>query len=192
MSVKDPVRSWKRLSTRYLLKAEPWIEVMVDTIELPSGRIVEDYYRVDLPDYVMIYATNPDGRILLVRQYKQALDEVLPALPTGIIDDGESPRDAAQRELLEETGYASDNWASLGAFQVDGNKGCGTAYFFSASNIRKLKDPIWDDMEETEVIFDDPENFLTKIANGDCPLIDTAALMALATNPIINNVLKKP
>jgi ADP-ribose pyrophosphatase len=96
------------------------MQVVVDTIEAADGR----RHQRDVvlhPGAVAILAVMPDGRILLVRQYRHAAGTVLMELPAGTLDrlpDGsiEDPAVAGPRELLEETGYRAKSWRRLGGF----------------------------------------------------------------------------
>lgn len=76
-----------------------------------------DDYRVvtlDMPDWVTVVARRRDGRFVLIRQLRYGTNAVTLETPGGIVDPDESPRTAAARELLEETGYRSRHWRSLG------------------------------------------------------------------------------
>ena len=64
----------------------------------------------------------------------------------------EDPLTAAQREVLEETGYRAENWYPLGEWVVDGNRGCGTAYAFLATAPQPVALPNADDLEEQEIV----------------------------------------
>ena len=101
---------WHTESSRTLIDLKPWFTVIEDTIKLPSGRIVNDFYRIEAPDYVLISARRDDGCILMERHYKQCLGRTILTSPAGGVDNGEEPLKAAQRELLEETGLASKDW----------------------------------------------------------------------------------
>src|SRR3989338_5318640 len=83
---KEKIEPWQVLSSQKLFSAPPWIKVYVDKIKLPNGSIVEDFYRVGLPEYVMIFAKNEDGKILFLRQYRHAVNKIILALPTGSIN----------------------------------------------------------------------------------------------------------
>lgn len=180
------IKPWDVLGTEEPFTVPPWVRVYRDKIRLPSGRVVDNYYRIHLPEFVMVYAKRDDGKILIERQYKHALGAVALALPTGCFEDGEMPVEAGKRELLEETGYIAERWMSLGAFLVDGNKGCGRAHFFIADGIKKIREPIADDMEESEIVFIEPELFMKAVLNSEVPLLTTAALVAIATHPYLS------
>lgn len=70
-------------------------------------------------DWVNVAALTPEGKILVVRQFRFGVRRTSTELPAGLVEPGENPADAAKRELQEETGYTSDEWVSLGS--VDGN-----------------------------------------------------------------------
>ena len=91
-------------------------EVVQETVRLPSGQELEALV-VDQPHgAVAIAARFSDGQLLLVRQYRHAVGDWLLEIPAGRIDPGESPLEAARRELEEETGYRAETWSELGRF----------------------------------------------------------------------------
>ena len=70
-------------------------------------------------DWVNVVAVTPDKKILTVKQYRFGIAAETIEIPAGIMDAGESPRQAAERELREETGYTSEHWEYLGSFQAN-------------------------------------------------------------------------
>lgn len=93
----------------------PWFEVVGKTMRADEA----PYYSLRLPDYAAVVAFTEDGRILVVRQYRPAVEGYSLELPSGIIDPGEEPAETAQRELLEETRYEAARTEVLGPMFVD-------------------------------------------------------------------------
>lgn len=87
-----------------------WIVVRRDEVLTSSGYEIEDYYVVEQPDFVNIIAITDDGKFLIEEQYRHAIERVCYELPAGKIECGETPLQAAQRELLEETGFGGGEW----------------------------------------------------------------------------------
>lgn len=69
---------------------------------------------LEVPDWVTIVPVTPDGLIVMVAQYRFGIEQTTLEIPGGVMNPGEAPRAAAERELLEETGYTTTNWVSLG------------------------------------------------------------------------------
>lgn len=85
------------------------IPVYTDTIELPNGKCVEWDY-IDHNGAAAVVPVLEDGRILMVRQYRNTLDRITLELPAGKKDEkGEPGIECAMRELEEETGYSSES-----------------------------------------------------------------------------------
>src|SRR5258708_32981468 len=95
---------WKVLSSKYGFDT-PWFKVLLETVELPNGKVVEDFSMWAERDVVFLFAITKDNKIPLVKQYKHGAQEELIEFPAGYIDKNETPEIAARRELLEETGY---------------------------------------------------------------------------------------
>lgn len=81
-----------------------FFKVLCEEVKLPDGS-VQDYYFCRHPGAVAVVPVDDDGRILMVRQFRQAANDAMLELPAGKIDPGEDPWACAHRELREETGY---------------------------------------------------------------------------------------
>jgi ADP-ribose pyrophosphatase len=177
------MRPWKILARRVLLSRPPWMEVGVERVELPEGRIVDEYLWVKTRDFAMTVAMTSDGRVVLERSYKHGPRNVALSLPAGYIEADETPEQAARRELREETGYTSDGWRRLGTFTVDGNYGVCKAHIFLAQSARRSNEAGGhghDDLEEIEVLTLPLADALAAVARGEVAQLSSAAALALA------------
>lgn len=175
-----PPLPWRTLATVRILDLPPWFSVLKDTVRLPSGRIVDDYYRIDAPDYVLIAARRDDGCVLMERHYKQCLGRVILTSPAGGVDQGETPLQAARRELLEETGFEAARWTAAGSFMVDGTRGICKAHLFFAEGLREAETPRTDDMEEFELLFMSPSEIRGAVRAGEIVLLPDIAILSMA------------
>jgi 8-oxo-dGTP pyrophosphatase MutT (NUDIX family) len=104
---------WKILESTYTYR-DQWLAVRSETVLLPNGQTLKPFHTVEGPDSVNIVAISRDGNIVLVEQYRHPIGRVMLELPAGHVDSGEDSKAAAQRELLEETGYGQGQWHDLG------------------------------------------------------------------------------
>lgn len=174
------IRPWKVLEQQQLLSAPPWLRVYRERVQLPSERIIDDFYRVVLPDFAVVLPVTVTGEILLVRGYKHGLGRATLTVPAGLINPGEPPLDAARRELLEETGYEAAEWKQLGTFIVDGNRQCGTMHLFLARKARAIRPPEHDDTEVLHSQLMRREQVLEALRAGELATLAGAAAVALA------------
>jgi ADP-ribose pyrophosphatase len=102
------------------VRREPVADCRVFEVERTRARSPEDdrehdFYRIVSVDWVQIVPVTAAGDIVMIRQYRHGADKITLEIPGGLVDDGESPADAAARELLEETGYRAPRLRPLGA-----------------------------------------------------------------------------
>jgi len=174
------MQSWKTLSKRTLLNHSKYLNVEEHVIELPDGRVIDDWPWVVTPDYINVLAETEAGEFLVFRQVKYAVEGTSLAPVGGYLEPGEEPLAAAQRELLEETGHAAREWIDLGRYVVGANRGFAWANFFRAPDARPVAEPDADDLEEQELLHLSRAELESAITAGEFKVLAWAAVVALA------------
>lgn len=127
------------------------MKVWEDTVKLPSGATVDDYSVVDLPDGVLVVATDTDNNMILFEEYKYAVDDTVLTFPAGGIDEGEDPAAAAVRELLEETGYESSEVEVMTSLYPYPSKIAHTNYIVRVKNAVKTSEHAHSELETEHI-----------------------------------------
>ena len=115
----------------------PWFRIFAE--QPPAGG--QPHYVIEGKDFVVIVAVTRDNRILLVRQYRPPVAEVTLELPAGHIEPGETPEQAARRELREETGHEADNFKLLASLSPSVARYTNRMYCFFAADARPVINP---------------------------------------------------
>jgi len=174
-------RRWTVVSEREVLSRPPFITVSAQTIDLPDGRRIDDYYQIQLGDFAIVYAETEDRRLLMLRSYRHGPRKVCFSFPGGGVGSEETPARAAERELLEETGFEADRWQPLGSFITNSNQRCQTAHFFRADGCRRVAKADSGDLEDSEVVLVTLTEARAILHRGDLASLSHVALLALAT-----------
>ena len=176
-----PLRPWNLLQKSLVFSALPWLEIYREAVELPDGRVLDDFYRVELPEFSVTVPVTDEGELVMVRGYKHGVGRVSLSVPSGYLVTGESPLEAAKRELLEETGYSASEWHKIGRFLVDGNRHCGLGNLWLARHAIKTAEPSQPDPnEEVEVHLVDRASFFEAIRTEEVAQLTTACAVSLA------------
>lgn len=170
---------WKVLESRTLLSTPHALEVSVEVVELPDGRVVDDYYQIASPDSAILFAETVDGKVIALRHYMHGARRVAIGLPGGRVSPGEDPVQAACRELLEETGYEAETVALLGRFTRNANQGAGAEWVIRATGCRMVAEPDAGDLEELEIILMDRDAVREALFDGSVAIGVHAAVIAL-------------
>lgn len=167
MSEKEHLQSsdenlaWTPLSVRHLVDNE-WIDFREMSYRMPDGSVFTPYYNYSRRDYVVIVATDTEGRYLTVRQFRQGVRCVTNEFVAGGIEGTERPDiskpaspnatpqmalAAAKRELMEESGYCSEKWTHLLTVPSNATIADNFAYIFRAEDCKKVSGQSLDDTE---------------------------------------------
>ena len=157
---------WQRLSKRTVLDHSSFLSVESHTVQLPNGEIIPDWPIVIAPDYVDVLAEDTAGKFLIFRQYKYVVNDQTLAPVGGYLEHGEDSLVGAKRELLEETGYISDQWIKLGEYHVDANRGVGIAHLYLARAARQIQARDADDLEEQQLLMMDRDDLEAALESG--------------------------
>tara|TARA_B110000438_G_C15511468_1_gene520098 strand:+ start:113 stop:637 length:525 start_codon:yes stop_codon:yes gene_type:complete len=106
-----------------------------ETKLLDSNGYVKNIVTLDAPEWVNIIPVTPSNKIVFVEQYRYGSEKVTLEIPGGMIDPGESPYEAIERELLEETGYKSRNIIRLGCLSPNPALFKNNVYSFIARDV---------------------------------------------------------
>ena len=146
------MKKWKTKKTAQLIDTH-WVKVRRDTVELPNGQTIEDFYAITINDAAAIVALDDAGNIILKREYRYCYDRELIEVPAGTFEEGETDGlSVAKRELLEETGYISEDWQYLGATVESSAKLTNYMHIYFANHCRKVSGQHLDATEELDVL----------------------------------------
>lgn len=159
------MKSWRRLASNQLIQ-DRWLSLRADSCELPNGRVVDPYYVIEDREWIHVFAEDHDGRVLIVRQYRYAADVECAELPGGTVGEGESPLEAAKRELQEETGYVAMDWRTIGTVFANPARQTNAIHIFFATDLSHTADQQLDETEEITVEFSTIAEIKTMIEKG--------------------------
>jgi ADP-ribose pyrophosphatase len=139
----------------------------VDQIELPNG-VTGEWESIHHPGGALAVPITPEGKLVLVKQYRFPTQGRVLEFPAGTLETGEAPATTIARELEEETGYHAHKWQNLGEFFLAPGYCDEIIYAFLAQDLEKLAvQPAGDDDEDISVILMTPLEFEAAIDVGE-------------------------
>ncbi|MBP3195988.1 MAG: NUDIX hydrolase [Butyrivibrio sp.] len=174
---------WKLKNEEHIIQDE-WIDFRRNKYVLPDGSEIGPVYNYSKHSFSLIVATDTEGKFLCVRQYRHGIDEITTEFPAGgieykeksdvpyitydnIIATEDDAFAAAKRELIEETGYTSDNWTHLLTTPANATLSNSRVHIYAATNCKKIAEQELDDTEFLNVITISEKELSERIFNGD-------------------------
>jgi 8-oxo-dGTP pyrophosphatase MutT (NUDIX family) len=173
------MKEWTKKSSELVFNHR-WFKVQKDIVQLPNGKILDDYFLWPEGDVVLVVPVTVKNEIILVKQYKHGIGEVVLEVPAGMLNDREEPLTGAIRELKEETGYTSEEIISLGAVSNHPTKVIGKVHLFLGKDARLTDSQDFDENEDIEVIKKPYKEVLEMVWTGEIKVTGTITAIMLA------------
>ena len=174
----QPPGTWTLLSSTYSFR-DRWLTLRSDTVALPGGETLSPYHVIESPDWVNAIAITDDGNIVLVEQYRHAVQQMMLELPAGHVDAGEAPEVAVKRELLEETGHEAASWHELGALFPAASRFTNKVRSYLAMGARPVRAPVSGGSETLRVRSIPWPRFVEGLYSGDMMLHEANQLASV-------------
>jgi len=182
MTIEHEPGYWITLGTKYLYN-KPWLTMRQDTVQLPNGRVIDDYYIWEFPPWNNVLAVTKSKQVVLIRQYRHGIGKVFYELPAGVHDKaGESVLESAQRELLEETGFGGGSWKPLMELSANPALQNNITYSFLAEGVEEISKQELDATEDISV-------HLVPIDELRAIVLDGRMMQSLHAAPILKYLL---
>jgi len=157
------LKPWKIVSSKHIYK-----NVRIDQCELPDGKVIEGFVLDFASDWATVVAITPDQQVVMEKQYRHGIRQTILEIPGGVIDvEDASPLEAARRELLEETGYTSDNIIQIGKVYPNPANQVNTMHYFLALDAKKVAEQHLDSTEAIEVVLKPLEEVICMARTGE-------------------------
>ena len=173
---------WEILNSETIAQT-PRFDLVKEQVRLPNGKI-KDFYLTKHFDSAVIMPITSDGRIVMLNEYRHPCREKILSLIGGHLEKGDTPEDAASRELMEETGYTADRFEFIQAVFADPPRTGRRWHFFIAHNARPVGKQELTEFEDMEIILLSPVELLAAIADGKVTNLPDMGLMYLGLHKL--------
>ena len=160
------IRPWSEIRTRVEAQ-NPLFTLKTRTLVSPRTGKEHDFYVLEAGGWVNIIPLTPKGEVVMVRQFRHATGEITLEIPGGLIEEGQSPEQAAARELLEETGCSCSSLSLLGRIRPNPAILDNWCHLFLAQGVIETADRELDEAEDLEVVRVGLDRVPEMIARGE-------------------------
>jgi len=157
---------WEIISSELVIES-PWYNLRRDTCRLPEGSVIEPYYVRVHAGFSVVFALTVERGVVLTRQYKHGIGDVVLELPAGALEPGEDAADCAARELEEETGFVAPSIELLAEFAADPTSSTGRLFLFLARDAAPAGKAAPDVTEDIETVVLPIADVLARIRSGE-------------------------
>jgi 8-oxo-dGTP pyrophosphatase MutT (NUDIX family) len=144
------LKKWKTLSTKEIFKSKIF-SLKEDIVESPTTGSSHPVWSLDVSNWINIIPITTDNNVVLVNQYRFGNCDITLEIPGGMVDPGEDPKEAAIRELYEETGYESSNVIEIGKVLPNPALMANYTFTYLAFEAKKTGMQKLDGMEDIEI-----------------------------------------
>lgn len=174
--------SWKTLNSETVFKT-PRFDVVKEDVQLPNGG-VKSFYQTKLADCAIILPVTPDGKLVLLNEYRHACRQKLISLPGGNIEEGDNPFETAIKELKEETGYTSERLEFIQAVYADPPRTGRRWHFFIAHDAIQTTSQDLTEFEDIEILLISPDELISSLQNGSITNLPDIGLLYLGLHKL--------
>ncbi len=159
-----------------------WFPVLQQTVELPNGKIIDDYFLSPMGDAVMVFPLTSKNELVLVKQYRHAIGEIAIELPAGFQQKGKTLEESALAELEEEVGIktTAENLIFLGKTANNPTKINTCIYCYLAKNLEFNSNQNFDETEDIEILKVSPQKALDMVKSGEIWVSDSVVNITMA------------